>query len=205
MAGENVSDFIEEKGAFLRQFEAARLVLPRIREGAGLVTEQFRFQKRIRQGAAIDCNKGSAFPRTEVVNGPGDEFLSRAALTLDENRAGAVCYIRKNAEEFMHPVIPGDDVLEGIACFDLLSKLLFQTEIPKCFHGADNPVVFVAQQRRGDADGQPPAFGIDDVDRAVDHRFSRFHGFLQKAAAVADLGLEYILAALSHGILRKRR
>ena len=84
-----VADFVEEERPSLGQGEMARLVSLRVREGAGLVTEELRLQERVREGAAVDRHEGSLLARRKIVNRPGDQLLARAACTLDYHRTVA--------------------------------------------------------------------------------------------------------------------
>ena len=49
------------------------------------MTEQFRFQERIRQRHAIHRNEGTVRPQTGVVNRARNEFFSRAAFPIDQH------------------------------------------------------------------------------------------------------------------------
>ena len=87
------ADLVEKDGAPLGAGEAARLVLPRIGEGAFPVPEQLGFQQGVGQGAAIHRHKRPVTPRRKVVQGPGHKLLACSARPLDEHRALALGHL----------------------------------------------------------------------------------------------------------------
>jgi hypothetical protein len=54
------------------------------------MAEQFGFDQSLRQGRAVDRNKGSASPQTQIVNRSGYELLSGAGLAENQHRKRAI-------------------------------------------------------------------------------------------------------------------
>src|SRR5687768_5173673 len=50
------------------------------------MAEHLRFEKRLREGSAVDGNQGAARPAAVLMNELGDDFLSGPALTAYEDR-----------------------------------------------------------------------------------------------------------------------
>ena len=71
-------DLVEEERALVRLFEAALTVADRTGERAAHVTEQFGFEQRFRNGAAVDRHEPVGAPRAGMVNRSRGEFLARA-------------------------------------------------------------------------------------------------------------------------------
>ena len=67
-----------------------RFVLRGTRKGPFDVPEQFALQEIGRQGTTVYGHKLSASPLAVGMNSPGEEFLPRSALSIDEHRA--VCW-----------------------------------------------------------------------------------------------------------------
>ena len=79
-------DLVEEDGAGVGGLEAAGAVIDRPGEGPADVAEQLAFQQVLVQCAAVHANEGPAAPRTEAVDGLGDQFLARARLAQQQHR-----------------------------------------------------------------------------------------------------------------------
>ena len=80
------ADTIQKQGAAGQALEDS---FPRIlgsSERPGLVTEEFRFEEFLRQGAAVQGHEGARSPGTDLVQRSSDEFLARARLTTDQDR-----------------------------------------------------------------------------------------------------------------------
>src|SRR5204862_2262013 len=88
-SGAHRADFVEKQRALMRLFQPP---LPRA-DGAGKgtanVTEQFRFEQRFRNRAAVQRDESVRAPWTVVMNCPRRQFLSGAGLSSDED--GARC------------------------------------------------------------------------------------------------------------------
>ena len=71
------------------QLEPAYALRDGSRKGTPLVAKQFRFEQAGGDGRAIHLHKRVVAPGTQIVNRPGDQFLSRAGFPLDEH--GGIC------------------------------------------------------------------------------------------------------------------
>ena len=81
----DVADLVEEDRAAFGDFELALLAVLRSGECAFLVAEQFAFEQRLGERAAVNDDHGMIAAVAGGVNGAGDEFLAGAALAGDED------------------------------------------------------------------------------------------------------------------------
>jgi hypothetical protein len=91
----DLADLVEEKRSALGLFKATDAPLESSCERALLVAEKLACQKLGRERGAMNRHKFLLRARAEFVNGPGGEFLSRAAFALHKNggSGGATCLI----------------------------------------------------------------------------------------------------------------
>src|SRR6266851_408126 len=78
--GTHAADLVEEDGAAMSRLETAGLVVDRSSKGAFDVAKQLAFQQAFTERAAIDADIRSVRSRAETVDGPSDEFFSRAGF-----------------------------------------------------------------------------------------------------------------------------
>src|ERR1700746_1118691 len=78
-----ISDFIQKEGPCIGHFEAAHFLSESPSERAFLVREEFAFQQVKRNGGAIQLNERTSAASADVVNGPGDQLLTRTCLAED--------------------------------------------------------------------------------------------------------------------------
>ena len=64
----------------MRQLEATDLLADGAGEGAFLVAKQFALQEARGDGRTVQLDEGAALARTQVVQGPSDELLTRTAF-----------------------------------------------------------------------------------------------------------------------------
>src|SRR6266702_1464865 len=83
----HLADLIEKDRAVVGCDEQSRASLHSAGEGTLHVPEELAFQKRLRDGSAVDGNERLSAPRTGGVDGAGDQFLAGAALAGDEDVA----------------------------------------------------------------------------------------------------------------------
>src|SRR6516164_2281554 len=98
--GGKISDLVEEEGAAFRELETPQTPLCCTGESAFLVAEEFGSNQRRRYRCTIYTHEGSGGPWRPFVNGPGDQFLSSAGFSGDENRGVGrrnLCYLRQDA------------------------------------------------------------------------------------------------------------
>ena len=76
------------KRAAVRGLKESAPIFIRAGESAFHVAEQFGFQQRLRERAAIDGDKWSLRPRAVFVNGARHQFLTGSAFAGDQHAAG---------------------------------------------------------------------------------------------------------------------
>ncbi len=79
------ADLVQKHGARIRDFELAGLVAIGARETAFDVPEELRFQERFRQPRAVHHDERPRGSRSLRLNRTGNELLTDAALTCNEN------------------------------------------------------------------------------------------------------------------------
>jgi hypothetical protein len=86
-----LADLIEEDRASVRRLEGPHVLTIGAGEGAPLVPKQGALHQRLGQGRAVDDLKGPRGPSAGVVDRLGQQLLSGARVTLEEDRrvAGA--------------------------------------------------------------------------------------------------------------------
>src|SRR5204862_927941 len=89
----NLADLVEKERPVIGQLESPRLALHRAGKCALLESEQLGLDKLARNGRAVDLDEGLFPPRGLLVQSRGDQLLARAALALNEHRAGRVCHL----------------------------------------------------------------------------------------------------------------
>src|SRR5205085_5271713 len=80
-----LADLVEEDGAAVGRLDQADLGRGGPGEGAALVTEELGLDEAGRNGAAIDGDPRGRRAWRTVMERPGDDLLSDAALAADEN------------------------------------------------------------------------------------------------------------------------
>src|SRR5439155_397612 len=98
----NVGDLVEEQRTAVRALEVPFLSLMRSRERALLIPEEFGFDERIGDRAAIDRHKRLRAPGAHVMDRASDEFLSCARLTFDEDRERRVGHLADLLDNLLH-------------------------------------------------------------------------------------------------------
>ena len=105
-------DFVEEDGAGMSGLEAAGAVVHGPREGPADVAEQLAFQQVLVQGPAVHANERPAAPRTEAVDGLGDQFLAGPRLAQQQHRGVRLGHLPHEPIAILHdgtgpPIRPG--------------------------------------------------------------------------------------------------
>src|SRR6266852_1785218 len=80
-----VADFIEKKGSFIGQFEAADFLRYGPSEGATFMTKELTFEQVEGNGGTIQLDQRVATARAGIMDRASDEFLASAGLSLDEH------------------------------------------------------------------------------------------------------------------------
>ena len=105
-------DLVQEERAAVSQLELPLFPLMGAREGAPLVTEEFGFNERVRDGSGIHGDEWHVAPRSLAVDGVGDELLARAALPGDQDRRRRARDLGDQAEEGLHRRVLAHDPVE---------------------------------------------------------------------------------------------
>jgi len=98
----HVADLVEKEGAAVALLEPADTLGAGPGEGTFFVTEEFAFEEIFRNGRAIDGKERTVVPRAVLVDGPGDEFLPRAAFAGDHDGGIAVRNAPDHFENLLH-------------------------------------------------------------------------------------------------------
>ena len=118
------ADFVEEQRAAVRLLQPPRPTGERAGERAPDVPEQLRLEQRVRNGAAVDRHQPLVAARTVVVDGARHQFLARAGLAGDQNRARRAGHGLEELEEIAHRTTASDDALEPIPIPELRPEVL---------------------------------------------------------------------------------
>src|SRR6266851_4882957 len=86
--GARLADLIKKKGSPIGDLEESGRIVHGARESALLVAEELALQERLGQGGAVDRYEGFVLPRAVGVNRPGDQFLPRSRLALQQDSDG---------------------------------------------------------------------------------------------------------------------
>src|SRR6267143_6759519 len=82
----NFSYFIQENRATVGHFEPPNALRDRSGECTFLVSEQLAFQQARRNGRAVQLHERFRPPWAQIMNGAGDQFLSRPRLAITQDR-----------------------------------------------------------------------------------------------------------------------
>ena len=83
----HVADFIKKQRSAVGKLEFSLLGFAGAREGPFHVPEEFAFDQFFRNGGAVDFDKRRRRALAEEVKIAGDEFFSRATLSVNQNAA----------------------------------------------------------------------------------------------------------------------
>jgi hypothetical protein len=195
----NVADFVQKDRPALGQGKAAGFVPPRVRERAGFVAEQFRFQQRVGQGAAVDGHEGLILAPRQRVDGAGEQLLAGAAGALDQHRAFAVRQQRQQLEHLPHRRAAAHNIGKAVFSLEFLAEVFDQAQIAERLHASDDVSAAVLEDGRRNTDRDPLAFDAQDIDGLVRHRAARGERLAQGARRFADAGPEHLAARTSQG------
>src|SRR5258708_22723063 len=102
---------MEKHSAGLGQGQESRPGLSSACKSALYVTEKFTFHQSGIQGRNVYRQERPIAPRAVAMNGPSDQFLSRAALAGDEHTGVARGHQRNPLEDDLHGRAVADDLL----------------------------------------------------------------------------------------------
>src|SRR5574341_889295 len=80
-----LSDLVQEEGAFIRHLEETHLPRRGPGEGSLLVPEQLALDEGLGDGGAAYGHERPVSPRAVAVDGPGHQLLARSALAPNEH------------------------------------------------------------------------------------------------------------------------
>ena len=119
-----IADFIEEERAVGGLLEVAFAGGDGAGEGAFLVAEELGFDEGFWNGAAGDSDKGAVGAGAEVVNGAGDQFLTRAAFAGDEHGGVEIGHAAHKLIDALHAGAGADDAIAGGGVLDALLHIV---------------------------------------------------------------------------------
>src|SRR5689334_21062891 len=117
-----VADFVQENCPAIGRFKTPEPALRRACEGALLVTKELGSDQRGRDGGAIHADKRLLGSSRPLVDGAGDQFLSRAGLAQNQNRGIGRGHLGDLTQHLAQRFRRADDVLEHRLSIDLLSQ-----------------------------------------------------------------------------------
>jgi hypothetical protein len=141
----HVADLVEEQRAALGLLDQAATRLRRAREGAAHVSEQLAFDEAFGQRRAVDGHEGPVLPAALQVDGAGDEFLARAALSEDQDGALGWRDLGHQLEDALHLRCRSQDVsVRSSACLPRgvdrrHSAQPFSPSVSKVTHAGEGP------------------------------------------------------------------
>lgn len=115
MSGGHLANFIEKERPGAGHFK-----IPRLSSGAGPregpldIAEQFALQNVLRQGGAIDGDKGGVGAPAEIMEALGEHLLAGSGPSGDEHRAVALGEELGLVDGRAHHLAAPDDVVKGI-------------------------------------------------------------------------------------------
>src|SRR5713226_705623 len=118
-------NFIQKQGASVGKLNFSGAALHGTCKRAFFISKQLTFQKCIRESPTIDGNKLSSLATAQVMNGTGDEFLSRASLS--GNHHARVCFGQRpnQIKYFEHLRALAQNVLEPVLILNSLAKISY--------------------------------------------------------------------------------
>ena len=183
------------------RFESALLVARGAGEGPLHVAEQLALQHPLGQCRAVHGHERPVGPRAEVVDGPGDQFLARAALALDQHRGVGVGHLLDQLEDLPHRLALADHIVEPILPGDVgaeLDQLGGVAEDDHAVLGLSGPML-----EHGGANGQHLLFAagrLETRQHIVDGA-ALADRFADGVGRFAELFAEHALAGAAQGLL----
>ena len=89
------------------------------------MAEQFAFQKRFRNGAAIDGDERAVLARAALMDGARRHFLARAAFAQDENGRIGGGHFADGVKDGAHGGAGAQHAFKGVAVQQLLHLAVF--------------------------------------------------------------------------------
>ncbi len=112
----HVADLVEEDRPLVRKLELPELPRLGAGKGAPLVPEELALQQFPGDSRGIDGDKGSVLAIAQIVNGPGEQLLARAALAVDEHGGIGGRHLLDARRDLLELSALADDLRERRAC-----------------------------------------------------------------------------------------
>ena len=192
--GGHLADLVEEQRAALRHLEPAGLLAHRAAERPLLVAEHLALDERLGQRPDVGGDERPVAAAAEVVDGPRDQLLARAALPLDQDGEVGVGDLAD----------AGEDLADRGALADHLR------ELARCRQPRAEPAVLLTQAvvLEGPADLEPQHLQVDRLgDVVVRPQPHRLDGRLDRAVGGdhQDQGLRPAVLDVSHQVQTRER
>src|SRR6185295_18369618 len=104
------SDLVEKENSTLRRFDPPSSLDMGTRKCPAFMTKQFSLQEILGNCATIDRHEGARNSRPSLMDGPGYQFLSGAALSDDEDGEVRAGDLANGLKHFLHGGADPDDV-----------------------------------------------------------------------------------------------
>ena len=153
----------------LKKAKLAALLRPGKR--AVLIPKQLALQQVFRHGRAVDGNVWPRRPQRGIVDGAGQQFFSRPALSGDDNRRIRLCHFPGHPAGLHHRLALSDDIVKRIFC------CVSPVQQPQT--GIVLPVLHIIEALKGNKQ-TPELFVVpDDVDAYVQRRIPVLNQFFE--------------------------
>src|SRR5690554_1933233 len=118
----DLADLVEKERAPIGLFEAALAPNLRTCEGTALMPKELGLKEGFGERRAIQAYKRLISASREVMDGGGDELLTRPRFAGDEDRRAALCDLLDRLEHALHRGMIADDPREREAPPDLFAE-----------------------------------------------------------------------------------
>ena len=120
--GQQLTDLVQEQGALVRGLEPALAVPDRAGKGPLDMAEQLAFDQAVRDGRAVDRDKGFAGALAAGVDEPGQDLLAGPRLAGDEHGCPRFRHLEGRVQQLGHGRVDGLHAFDTGKAVDLLGK-----------------------------------------------------------------------------------
>ena len=210
----DIANLIEKDRSAVGHLEKSRLGRHRTGEGSPDVTEQFALQQILGKNSAVNGHKLLVPSRAVEMDGPGDEFLPRAALSIDQHRAIRRSNFCNDPVDLLHLLALPYDVMKSVLLPQFLPQIdVFQKEVLLFNRLLHNDGDFIGSKRFGNIVKGSQLHGLDrclHCGKTGDHDHNRirilspqcpeyFHAIDSWHFKVGDNDIKRILLHLPEG------
>src|SRR5208282_521238 len=107
-------DLVEQQSTGVRQFNMTGTRRPRVGKGTLFVSEELSLDQVLRQGGAIDADKGFLRSGSQSDNRSSHKFLSGSTLATDQHCTRALGYARDRIVDVLHRFAAADQITERL-------------------------------------------------------------------------------------------